>query len=413
MPIIIQDLTWKQTEDRVVIQVPLHGVPQTRVDLFTSPRYIKASFESFFFDAVLREEVDVSQSTCTKSPTCILFDLKKCSQNTWETLEVTDLTKKEKNALKQKLIEEEHERIKKRDEERKSKKAELKRVAINEQIELDTRVRTEIEEIKKAEETRALGDLENWKSSMEQTRKIKPKIVELEEQSKQPDKPPKVMLQEKEKSGKNKRNNLKEVTKVALPKPRNTRALQILFTPREFPTPSRESRLDEENDFLAKQAEARRSAGFVDADLRPEEKNPQYLLAKGKQFLKAQNYLGAISALSFGIKLAPKFIDLYIARSEVQIIVGNYNRAIEDCTEALNLLKPALPVNKEDRALCLGRRGEALFKLGFLKQGISELEASNKLNKCNEFEKLLAEFKAEMAEAELKQEENFNKKVES
>lgn len=36
-----------------------------------------------------------------------------------------------------------------------------------------------------------------------------------------------------------------------------------------------------------------------------------------------KNYLGAISALSFAIKLSPKFVDLFLARSEAHLKAGN------------------------------------------------------------------------------------------
>lgn len=60
----------------------------------------------------------------------------------------------------------------------------------------------------------------------------------------------------------------------------------------------------------------------MDEDLRPEEKNPDYLLAKGLEFLRHKNYLGALSALSFAIKLSPNYVELYLRRSEVHMLAG-------------------------------------------------------------------------------------------
>lgn len=108
--------------------------------------------------------------------------------------------------------------------------------AINDQIILDTDVRKQIEENKQTEKEKALGNLDEWKSNVEKSRKL------------QANKPPSGTV-------KNQPN------RVAPPKPRDTRSLQILFTAREFPTPLRESRQPEELEFLAKQAEARRTSG--------------------------------------------------------------------------------------------------------------------------------------------------------
>lgn len=96
-------------------------------------------------------------------------------------------------------------------------------------------MRKEIEENKQAEKEKALGNLDEWKRNVE---KLQAKPI----------KPPSVAVKNKP-------------DRVTLPKPRDTRSLQILFTAREFPTPLRESRQLEELEFLAKQAEARRTSG--------------------------------------------------------------------------------------------------------------------------------------------------------
>lgn len=127
MPIIIKDFWWKQTRDRVCIKVPLHGIPPNKVDIFTSPQYLKATYGSFFFEVLLLNPIDVSQSNCTKTSSCILFDLLKYSESEWDSLEIANISKQEKNLLKMKLIQEEHERIQKLSQEKISKKAELKR----------------------------------------------------------------------------------------------------------------------------------------------------------------------------------------------------------------------------------------------------------------------------------------------
>ncbi|KAJ8964490.1 hypothetical protein NQ314_004777 [Rhamnusium bicolor] len=374
MPVIIKDYIWRQTTNDIVLQIPLRGVHKSKVDIFTSQRYIKATFGYNFFEVILLHSINVQESKYTITQSHIVFELKKTDATIWEFLE-PNIPKNEKVTLIKQLIDDEHFRYQTEMNEKVNKAAEIKRVAVREQIEIDSKNRQIIENIKKQEEAKTLGDLNQWTDTI-----LQKKIDIIKNQC----------------SNSKKRgiaqNKVKEEI-VPIPSPRLTNTLLIDFTPREFPTPSRESKLDEENEWLRKYAEARRSSGFNSDDIRPEEKNPQFLKAKGDEFLRNKNYLGAISAYSFGIKLCRKFVDLYIARSEVHLILGNFNKAIQDCSTALDLLKPEVPQNLKERALCIGRRGVALCKIDLIKQGIGELQISLKLvpNEC--FKTILEEVK--------------------
>ncbi|NWS08248.1 DAAF4 factor, partial [Motacilla alba] len=75
--------------------------------------------------------------------------------------------------------------------------------------------------------------------------------------------------------------NLKE---EQLPAPRVAATIKVNFTPRVFPTALRESRVAEEEEWLQKQAEARRiiNSDLSELeDLKEEEKNPDWLKDKG------------------------------------------------------------------------------------------------------------------------------------
>ncbi|KAK5642204.1 hypothetical protein RI129_008371 [Pyrocoelia pectoralis] len=374
MPLIVKDYKWRQSENYVIIQVPLHGVHQSKVDLLTSSTYIKASFEKYFFEAFLLHGVNVSESKCTKTSSEIVFELAKNELVQWESLEI-DLPKKEKLNLKKSIIEEEHLRFQEECKKKADDKSELKRIAVREQISLDAQHRNKIEEIKTEAKATALGDLREWEKSIE---------GDLDE-----DVPVQRVVKKKK----------KKLEKCTLaPLPRKTAILHVDFTHRQFPTPSRESQLAEEEEWLRKQAEVRRSVGFVSEDLRPEEKNPQWLNSKGQEFLKAGNYLGAISAFGFAIKLCSEYPDLYIGRSEAHFHQENYFKCAQDCSSAVDLLRPAVPSNLEQRVTCITRKGMALRKMGFLKQCVNELEFAFKLKPDNnELRDVLAEVKLELA----------------
>ncbi|CAL8131648.1 unnamed protein product [Orchesella dallaii] len=165
---------------------------------------------------------------------------------------------------------------------------------------------------------------------------------------------------------------------------RPTVCISVNFTSREFPTPCRESMIVEEQEWLKKQAEARRLSGFVDEDLRPEERNPQWLLDKGLSLMRAESYLGAISAFSLGIRLAPKMPELYVERAGAHLAVKNYHRTVEDCSQALELLTPKVKANESDRLKCHIRRGDAFRNLEMWEDALTDYKEAVRLKPMSE-----------------------------
>lgn len=381
MPIIVKDFKWKQTENTIIIYVPLRGIHHSKVDIFYSERYIKANYDPFFFEVLLLNPIIVKESHCTLTNKNMVFELVKTEPTTWENLE-PNLSRQEKTKLKLECIQKEHENIQEHDKLLKDQKHVLKKVAVQEQIKIDAEIRESIDNIKKEEKDKALGDLKQWQNNLSDARKLRKKKKKFEKYLSQ--RPGEISISDKV-----------EPEEIEIPKPRTTVELEVDFTPRVFPTPSRESRETEENEWLKMQAEARRTVGFISEDIRPEERNPQYLKAKGDEFMKNDNYLGAISAYSFGIKLSEKFVDLYIARSLAHFKQGNFCKCTFDCSTALDLMKPEVQANLNQRAECIGRRGMALCKLKKLSQGIDELEASLKLVHNEEFKQFLNEAEKE------------------
>ncbi|XP_026827277.1 dynein assembly factor 4, axonemal isoform X2 [Ooceraea biroi] len=179
-------------------------------------------------------------------------------------------------------------------------------------------------------------------------------------------------------------NRIFDEPEKAVPLPRKNGTINITFSERAFPTPARESSHVEEQEWLAKVAEARRKTGFVVEDLRPEEQDPQWLKDKGDDFFKAGNYLAAISAYTHGIKISDKMAALYVNRSAAHYALGNYYRCIEDCSKVLELMEPKCESNRVSRARCHARRGAALCKLSAPQHGIPELEAALQLDPSND-----------------------------
>uniref|UniRef100_A0A1B0GNJ0 Dynein axonemal assembly factor 4 n=1 Tax=Phlebotomus papatasi TaxID=29031 RepID=A0A1B0GNJ0_PHLPP len=137
-----------------------------------------------------------------------------------------------------------------------------------------------------------------------------------------------------------------------VPEVRQQGNIVVNFTERRFPTPKRESQI-----IWSRNA---------------------------SEFFYKKNYLGAISALTTAIQLTPDCYDLFLERSASHLAIGNFQRCIEDCSRAYELLSPAVDSNLPARIQCLARRGAALCKIGFMSQGLNELQAALKLSPGNE-----------------------------
>jgi dyslexia susceptibility 1 candidate gene 1 protein len=88
-----------------------------------------------------------------------------------------------------------------------------------------------------------------------------------------------------------------------------------------------------------------------------------------------------VSAYSTAIRLTGnKYMDAFLNRSAAHLRLGNFQRCAEDCSVAYELLTPRVPSNLKARKQCLARRGAALCKLGYLKEGYAEFLEAVKLD---------------------------------
>ncbi|XP_026032815.1 dynein axonemal assembly factor 4 isoform X2 [Astatotilapia calliptera] len=172
-----------------------------------------------------------------------------------------------------------------------------------------------------------------------------------------------------------------------LPPPRLSGNIQVTFTPRIFPTALRESRLPEEEEWLRKQAETRRKVN-VDVgeleDLKEEERNPYWLKDKGDKCFATGDFLGAVNAYSLAIRVMGKIPALHSNRAACHLKLRNFHKAIEDSSQALDLLTPPVPANAAARVRAFVRRGSAFCELQAYPEGLQDFLAALKIDPNNE-----------------------------
>uniref|UniRef100_A0A3Q2Z0C0 Dynein axonemal assembly factor 4 n=1 Tax=Hippocampus comes TaxID=109280 RepID=A0A3Q2Z0C0_HIPCM len=337
MPLLVTDHSWTQTESMVFISVPLKGAK--KVDIVSSDEYLKVHFPPFLLEVFPSELVDDEQS----------------SAKIGNGVAVISLTKRTNKLEEREIIQ------KMKDEERERTTAELEA--------------WQLKESKKTEEEARLK-LQSQSNQLSKVRAVKHKS-------------------ESDGSGGSKVIFGEKKKQVDLPAPRVAGNIQVSFTPRVFPTALRESLEDWHPtpvslcspQWLKKQAEARRvvSADIEELnDLREEERNPDWLKEKGNKCFAAGNYLSALNAYNLAIRLNRKIPALYSNRAACHLKLRNFHKAIEDSSQALELLTPAISANAAARARAHVRRGSAFCQLELYAEGLQDYQTALKIDPSNE-----------------------------
>lgn len=126
----------------------------------------------------------------------------------------------------------------------------------------------------------------------------------------------------------------------------------INFTPRLFPTPMRESKAAEEEDWIAKNRRHLKNHGVLGKSLKKggqdvSEEDPVWLKAKGDDFFRSGDVRSAINAYSAAIDADENFIQCYANRAICYLQIQLFSQCKLDCDKAIQLIHNKLPPNME------------------------------------------------------------------
>ncbi|XP_037007025.1 dynein axonemal assembly factor 4 isoform X2 [Artibeus jamaicensis] len=355
MPLQVRDYSWQQTKTAVFISVPLRGVCIRDADVFCTENYLKVNFAPFLFEVFLYAPIDDESSKAKIGNDTIVFTLHKKEEVMWETLSVSGVDKEMMQKIREKSVLQAQEKAKEAIEAKAAARREDQKYALNVMMKIEEEERKKIERMKENERIKATKELEAWKTHQRKAEEHKriQREEKLHQQEKQIEEQRKKL---KHKSltgnstarntptkGRNSENIFSEKLKEdSIPAPRSVGSIKINFTPRAFPTALRESQVAEEEEWLHKQAEARRAMNTDIPelrDLKEEEKNPEWLKDKGNKLFATENYLAAINAYNLAIRLNNKIPLLYLNRAACHLKLKNLHKAIEDSSKAYRIMK--------------------------------------------------------------------------
>ncbi|XP_054244141.1 dynein axonemal assembly factor 4 [Indicator indicator] len=403
MPVWLREYSWRQTGSVVYLSLPLRGLRVSPANIFCTDQYLKVSVPPFLFEAFLYASVDDTNSTAKIGNGIIFFTLYKKEVAMWDSLTLANASKEKLQYLRQNAVLKAQKKAKEETEAKKVTKQEHKKYALEATMKLEEAERKRIEDLKEKERQKVTKELELWKKQQKEAEKQN--RVQKEGKLHQ-----EVQQFNEKKNGKTNTSRIpnegtsntrlkptkghgsysmfsENLKDEQLPAPRSAATIKTNFTSRVFPTPLRESRIAEEEEWLHKQAEARRTVNADLSeleDLKEEEKNPDWLKDKGNKMFATGNYLAAVNAYNLAIRLNNKLPLLYLNRAACHLKLRNLHKAIEDSSKALELLTPPVSDNKSARVKAYVRRGTAFCQLELYTEGLQDYEAALKIDPKNE-----------------------------
>ncbi|TTD92245.1 Protogenin A [Bagarius yarrelli] len=395
MPLLITDHSWTQTESSVFLCVPLKAVKPAKVDVLCTEEYLKVSFPPFLFEAFFFQLIDEEKSVAKIGNGVANITLVKQKSGLWEQLSV-NIEKDTQREIRERAIAITQKKEVEKEEVKARRIQQEKKYTLEVTMKIEEEEQAKIQRMKDVECTRAIAELKAWKEKKrqveeeEEARRRQQELAATQERKQTPQhgKPEKTKTPEPKPSrAEGEKSGGKKCGQVNVPASRSAGSIQISFTPRVFPTPSRESYIPEEEEWLRKQAEARRAANADLAELdklTEKEKNPDWLKEKGDKFFSAGNYSAALNAYDLGIKLNRRIPALFSNRAACHLKLRNLHKAIEDSSQALELLTPAVPDNAAARVKAHVRRGTAFCQLELYVEGLQDYQAALRIEPHNQ-----------------------------
>ena len=241
------EYTWLETTDKIELSIPLKGVSVKKVDVFTTSKQIKISYSPFLLDLDLFKDIDEDRSRAVLKNGTLRISLPKKEAELWNQLEFRG-TKQEIQQRRAAALKDREEKVKRQDEQLAAKKVEEERRLTRQHMALEERERQRIDDIKAAEKKKAEEAMHKTfaaKTKATENKKEKSDGVDCgvsTDDTKQEHPPQDCSDSDDEEA--------EEIEEDALPPPRTTVQTSFTHTPRLFKTPSRESTIKQEKEFI-------------------------------------------------------------------------------------------------------------------------------------------------------------------
>ena len=347
--------TWSESNDYLEVVIPLKGVSPKKVDVFTGPTILKVSYSPFLLDLDLYEEIDDEKSRAVLKDGTLKIRLAKKEPQLWGQV-CFDGSREEIKQRRQQAYKKREENVQRQMEKAAAKKVDEERMTFRRHMALEEKERQRMDDVKELEKKRAeeamhktflqLRDQKTCLVSPNQDGDDKSILASVEKSDASPPmnilknstKPPQDCKEDAPKSDKAVVLDDWEHANYDIPLPREATRATFRNTPRLFKTPSRESTVRQEQEFIIKNRSSLRknvllNVGNTDIS----DVDPVWLNKKGDEFYSQGDFSSAINAYSEAIEADNTMVNTLGNRSACYLHLREAKCCIQDCLDALNM----------------------------------------------------------------------------
>lgn len=327
------EYTWTDKNDRIEVAIPLKGVSAKKVDVFTASTILKVSYSPFLLDLNLHGEIDEDSSRAVLKNGTLTVSLTKKSSQPWSQL-CFEGTKEEIKQRREKAMEERDAEVQRQRERTASKKVEEERMVFRRHMALEERERQRMDQIKAVEKKEAEDAMYDAFSQLQTAKSDENPPTTggyFEAESTPGD------LGVKSTACANQEpQDCRYELDPEVPPPRKVAHATFRHTPRLFKTPSRESTVKQEQEFIVKnRSNLNKNALLNDVDIG--DVDPVWLNSKGDEFYGKGDFYSAINAYSEALRADETMVGTLGNRAACYLHLREGECCRNDCLTALKM----------------------------------------------------------------------------
>ena len=338
------EYTWSESDTHVEVTIPLKGVSAKKTDVFTASNILKVSYPPFLIDLNLHNEINEDTSRAIFENGTLKIRLSKKVNGLWgqPCFIGTKAVIKERRRL---AMEAREKKIQQQMELVSQKKVEEERMVFQRHMALEEKERQLLDDKKAAEKKTAedsvhdaFSNLRNEKSGHGKSLVVvvdgdpNTKNIVDDDDARQTPQDSSVI-----EHGHDKNQTNFEI--LPPPPPRKVVVTSFSHTPRLFKTPSRESTIKTEQEFIMKNINAKmKKNALLNAD-NIDDVDPVWLTSKGTEFVLKGDYCSAINAFTEALVSDVGSLSALDGRSECYLHQHDGERCVKDCLMALQIIE--------------------------------------------------------------------------